>query len=108
MTPNTLPDAPPIHTDSDGVIRVGATRVVLDVIVEHYQDGASAEEIAEMYDVLRVEDVRGAIAYYLQRRPQVDEYIARREREAEEARRRIEASRPSFVSEVLRRSQKPS
>lgn len=108
MTPTIRTDAPPLRNDPDGTIRVGNSRIVIDVIVEAYRDGSSAEEIAEMYPVLRVEEVYGAITYYLRHRQELDEYIAEREQEAEEARLRIEASRPSLGSEVLRRHRRPS
>jgi uncharacterized protein (DUF433 family) len=37
----------PIHTDIDGMIRVGGTRVTLDTLVAAFDAGATAEEIAQ-------------------------------------------------------------
>lgn len=90
------------------MIRVGNSRVVLDVVVEAYRDGATPEAIVEMYPVLRLEDVHGALDYYLRHREQVDEYIARREREADEARKQTEAARPSLGSVLARLHRRPT
>lgn len=38
-----------IETDADGVIRVGGTRVTLDTLVEAFNEGATAEVIAQQY-----------------------------------------------------------
>ena len=43
----------PLQADADGVVRVGGTRVTLDTIVVAFQQGATAEEIAEQYPAVR-------------------------------------------------------
>src|SRR5262245_2127869 len=78
-------DAVPLRPDADGTVRVGDTRVTLDVVVAHYRAGASAEEIAERFAVLTPADVHAVLAYYLRHREEVDRYLAERDREAEEA-----------------------
>jgi hypothetical protein len=35
----------PLKTDSDGVVRVGNTRVTLDTVIGSFKEGATAEEI---------------------------------------------------------------
>jgi uncharacterized protein (DUF433 family) len=47
----------PIHTDADGVVRVARTRVTLDTIVEAFDAGATAEEIAQQYSSVPLVDV---------------------------------------------------
>ena len=37
----------PFATDSDGVVRVGGTRVTLDTLVTAFREGATAEAIAD-------------------------------------------------------------
>ena len=37
----------PIHTDDHGVVRVARTRVTLETIVDAFESGATAEEIAQ-------------------------------------------------------------
>lgn len=77
----------PLRVDSDGVVRVGGTRVTLDTVLAAFQEGATAEEIVHQYPSLDLADVYGAIGYYLRRRPQVDAYLAERKRVGEEVRR---------------------
>ncbi len=81
----------PIRIDDTGVARVGNTRVTLDIVIEDFNNGASAEEIVRSYSSLKLADVYGAIAYYLREKPDVDAYLAERERQAEEVRREYEA-----------------
>src|SRR4051794_28349603 len=44
----------PLATDSQGVLRVGGTRVTLDTVVEVYQAGSTPEEIARHYPSLEL------------------------------------------------------
>jgi len=85
----------PLRTDEDGVVRVGGTRVTLDTIVAAFQDGATAEEIAQQYPSLTLADVYSVIGYYLRRRPEVDSYLADRQRIREEIRRQNQARNDS-------------
>jgi uncharacterized protein (DUF433 family) len=85
-------DPVPLREDASGALRVGETRVLLDLVVNAFEDGATPETIVQQYDTLRLADVYAVIAYYLRRRGEVDEYLRRRERQAAEVRRRIEAT----------------
>lgn len=38
--------------DADGVVRVAGTRVTLDTVVAAFEEGATAEEIAQQYPSL--------------------------------------------------------
>lgn len=84
-------DPLPVQMDEHGVLRVGGTRVTLDLVVLAFQEGSTAEEIARQYTSLDLADVYGAISYYLRHRAEVEHYLEEREREAEEIKRRIEA-----------------
>ena len=68
----------PLARDVDGVVRVGGTRVALDVVVGAFTDGASAEEISSQYPSLTLADTYAVIAYYLRHRTEIDEYVATR------------------------------
>lgn len=77
----TLPmvaEALPLVMGTDGVGRVGKTRVTLDTVVSAFQNGATAEEIVQRYPSLDLADVYAVIAYYLQRHAEVDAYLQRR------------------------------
>jgi uncharacterized protein (DUF433 family) len=88
------PIAVPLREDEYGAIRVGNTRVLLDLVVQAFRDGASAEGIVESYDALELADVYAIISHYLRHPEPIDAYLRRREKEAEAIRRKIEASQP--------------
>jgi uncharacterized protein (DUF433 family) len=67
----------------EGVYRVGDTRVSLDSLVYLFRVGMSVESMVESYSVLTLEEVRGALAYYLANVDEIDAYLAEGERMAE-------------------------
>jgi uncharacterized protein (DUF433 family) len=91
-----------VRTDEHGVMRVGATRVSLDSVVYPFLDGRSAEAIQEEYPALSLEEVYGAITFYLANREAVHQYLQRQEQLWKELRERAEQS-PSPVVDRLRR-----
>lgn len=100
----TLPfpaEPPPLRVDEGGVVRIGKTRITLDLVVEQYENGMSPEDLVRAYDTLDLADVHGAVAYYLRHRGEVGAYMACREEEARMLRARIEADRPRISSEEL-------
>lgn len=94
-------EAPPLRMDDGGVIRVGSSRVSLDLIVEQYNNGAAPEDLIRAYDTLTLRDVHAVIAYYLGHLDEVHAYLAKRAEEARQLRDAIEAARPRFSPEVL-------
>jgi uncharacterized protein (DUF433 family) len=68
----------PLHQDTHGVIRVGQTRVTLDVVVGAFLDGATAEEIVQQYPVLDLADVYSVLGYYLRHAAEVTQYLNER------------------------------
>lgn len=89
-------DPIPLKTDRDGVVRVAGTRVTLDTIVTAFQQGATAEEIAQQLPALALPDVYAVISYYLRHRPEVETYL-------EEGRQQAEAIRTKHESPLDRR-----
>lgn len=81
----------PLNADSQGVIRVGGTRVTLDTVAGAFLRGATAEEIVQNYSSLRLEDVYATITFYLQNRPTVDAYLKEQCQKGDEIQRQIEA-----------------
>jgi uncharacterized protein (DUF433 family) len=92
---------------------IAATRVSLDSVVFAFLDGLSPETIAaECFPVLTLEQVFGAITYYLANRTEIDEYLKNSGREFESLRQAtqdadhefhaklIKARRESLMSEV--------
>src|SRR5438552_4013950 len=85
----------PLRQDDAGAIRVGNTRVLLELVIEAYLDGATPETIVQWFDSLRLPDVYAVISYYLNHVEEVKEYLRQREELAAEVRRKIEAAQPS-------------
>ena len=67
----------------DGVYRVAGTRVALDSIVRRFWEGDAPEAIVQSFPVLTLEQVYGAIAYYLRHQACIDTYL--QQAQAEEA-----------------------
>jgi uncharacterized protein (DUF433 family) len=80
------PEQLPLSEDADGVIRVGGTRVTLQAVVEAFNEGCTAEEIASQYPSLRLADIYTTITYYLRHRDEVDAYVQREEQLAKAVR----------------------
>lgn len=81
----------PLRTDDAGVLRVGKTRVSLDSVIAAFNDGSTAEEIVQQYDVLALADVYGVIGYYLENQNEIDSYLANRRKQRERLRQELEA-----------------
>jgi uncharacterized protein (DUF433 family) len=79
----------PIRVDKDGVLRVGQTRVVIDLVVYAHEQGFTPEEIVEQFDVLNLSDIYGVIAYYLGHKEEIQDYIQERKTQAEALRKKI-------------------
>ena len=73
----------------EGAYRVGGTRVSLDSVVYGFQDGASPECIQQSFPALTLEQVYGAIAYYLANQVTIDQYLIEGEKIFEELQRSI-------------------
>src|SRR5688572_29116466 len=92
MTLKLHADPAPLHIDDTGAIRIGQSRVTLDVLLQYWRLGMKPEEIALGLDTLTLADVHGALAYYLRHQTEMDGYLRQREEESEELRRQIEAA----------------
>jgi uncharacterized protein (DUF433 family) len=95
-------EAPPLRQEASGAVRVGNSRVLLELVVRAFQDGATPEAIVQRYPTTSLEDVYAVVAYYLRHRAEIEQYLAERERAAEVSRQRIE-TRQGDLTEVRRR-----
>ena len=62
----------PYVTQAEGVFRLADSRVSLDSLVYLFREGMSPESMVECYPTLSLEEVYGAIAFYLANRETVD------------------------------------
>jgi hypothetical protein len=81
--------------------RVGELDVSLDSVVIAYRQGCSAETIQQLYPALTLEEVYGAIAFYLANQAAVQQYLGQQDKKWNELRRRSRES-PSPVVARLR------
>ena len=72
-------EIPPLREDETGAIRVGNSRVLLEVVIRAFQDGASPESIVQQYSTLSLSDVYNTIGYYLRHQNAVETYLTQRE-----------------------------
>jgi uncharacterized protein (DUF433 family) len=88
----------PLRTDDHGKIRVGGTRILLELVIHAFQQGDTAEGIVDSYPTLKLADVYAVLAYYLTHRAEVDAYV----RQADEAAERIQReTEVRYSSETL-------
>jgi len=96
-------EVPPLRQDSTGALRIGTSRVLLELVIQAFQDGAATPEaIVQRYPTTTLPDIYAAIAYYLRHREDVEAYLAEREQRAGEVRQRIE-SRQGDLGEIRHR-----
>ncbi len=82
-------EKPPLYEDEAGAIRVGNSRVLLEIVIRAFQDGATPESIVHRYSTLSLSDVYNTIGYYLRHRDAVEAYLDQREQLAESVQRRL-------------------
>ena len=84
----------------DGLYNVAGTRVSLDSIVYAFLSGQSAEAIAQAFPVLNLEQVYGAITYYLGHRDEVDRYLEGLRHDFDAARQAARDADPMFYQKL--------
>src|SRR5262245_50203203 len=97
-------EAPPIREDADGALRVGDTRVLLELVIRAFQDGATPEAIVQRYSTLALPDVYAVITNYLRHRSEIEAYLAQREQKGEEVRQKLQKQQGD-LSEIRARLQ---
>lgn len=87
----------------EGGYYVAGTRISLDSIVHAFVRGESPEAICQNFEILRLEEVYGAIAYYLANQAAVDAHLIRQGEKWAEGKRASEPL-PANLRERLRRA----
>ncbi len=81
---------------------IAGTRVSLDSIVFAFLDGLSPEVIvAECFPVLTLEQVYGAITYYLAHRADIDRYLQQADAEFDALRQATRNADPQFHAKLM-------
>ena len=84
---------------------VAGSRVSLDSIVYSFLNGQSAESIAQSFEVLDLEQVYGAITFYLANRAEIDAYLEHGRKEFEHRYQTARDSSPGLYDKLDRARQ---
>ena len=79
---------------------VTGTRVSLDSIVYAFLDGQASESIAQSFPVLTLEQIYGAIAFYLAHQPKIEAYLETVKTDFEAKRKASRESDPMFYQKL--------
>src|SRR5438067_1567211 len=81
----------PLREEPPGVLRIGKSRVLLELVLRAFKAGATPESIVQSYDTLNLADVYAVVSRYLTAPGPFEEYLRLREETAAEVRCQIEA-----------------
>ena len=87
-------------TGVDGAYQITGSRVSLDSVVYDFLSGLSPESIADNYDTLTLEQVYGAITYYLAHRTKVDAHLRRNRAKFDALRLQARAAHPLLYQKL--------
>jgi uncharacterized protein (DUF433 family) len=88
-----LPDF--LTQDAHGDIRLTGHRIGLFHVVRAYNDGCSPQELAAEFPTLPLALIQQVITFYLENRPEVDDYVTRYQADLD--RQRDLASRRKYI-----------
>jgi uncharacterized protein (DUF433 family) len=86
----------------EGVYRVGNTRVSLDSLVYLFREGISAEGMVDCYPALTLEQVHGALAFYLANQKEIDAYLAEGQRVAQSHHEQSRQTNAELIAKLQR------
>jgi uncharacterized protein (DUF433 family) len=90
-----------VRQDEQGVFRVADIRVMLDSVIAAFHLGHSPETIAQQYPALKLEEVYGAITYYLANQVDVDQYLRKQDEVWNQWRKKANAIESPVVQRLL-------
>jgi uncharacterized protein (DUF433 family) len=86
--------------NKNGVYQLADTRVSLDSIVYAFWRGQTAESIAQSFPVLTLEQVYGALTFYLANKSKIDAYLKQAEAEFDTVRQAARSQDPMFYQKL--------
>ena len=92
--------ASPYIEERDGGLYIPGTRVSLDSVAIRFQEGAPPERIVQSFPTLKLSQVYGAIAYYLENEETIKEYISEGQRELERTVPPLSQQNPELFSRL--------
>src|SRR5256885_2563566 len=86
----------------EGIYRIAGTRISLDSVAYAFRRGASPESIQRSFPLLTLEQIYGAITFYLAHQEELDHYLSEDEARFEELRQASRAAHPEWVERLDR------
>ena len=86
----------------EGTYRIGETRVSLDSVVDLFREGISAEGMVENYPAVSLEQVHGALAFYLANQQEIDAYLADGQHTSELQHRQSRKTNAELIAKLQR------
>jgi len=86
----------------EGAYRIAETRVSLDSLVYLFREGMSAESMVECYPALTLEQVHGALAFYLANQNVIDAYLADTQRLAQSQHEQSRKTNAELIAKLQR------
>jgi uncharacterized protein (DUF433 family) len=94
-----------VRAGQTAAYRIDGTRVSLDSIVYSWLRGDSPETITDNFPALTLEQVYGALAFYLAHQEEIDQYLRQGEAEYEQLRRKhleqLRTTRPQLYQKLM-------
>jgi uncharacterized protein (DUF433 family) len=88
-------------TKTQGAYRISDTRVSLDSVVSAFLNGQSPESIVDSFPSLNLEQIYGAIAFYLANRAEVDDYLRKGEEEFAALSQKLRDTNPLLYQKLI-------
>ena len=86
----------------DGGYYIAGKRISLDSVVHAFRRGAAPESILRSFPLLTLEEIYGAITYYLAHQQEVDAYLEQEESEFEKMRQASRKAHPEWYEKLDR------
>lgn len=86
----------------NGGYYIAGKRISLDSIVYAFRRGAAPESILRSFPLLTLEEIYGAITYYLAHQSEVDAYLVQEEAEYEKMRQASREAYPEWYEKLDR------
>ena len=92
--------ASPYIENRNGGLYVAGTGVSIESVVIRFQEGASPEKIVNSFPTLKLSQVYGVIAYYLENEKAIEDYIHEGDREFDGSASPLSQTNPTLFSRL--------
>ena len=93
---------------TSGGYRIAGSRVSLDSVVYDFLSGLSPESIVENYDTLSLEQVFGALAFYLAHEAEINKHLQKNHEKFESLRLKAREAHPLLYKKLEETKEVPS